>query len=138
MVSYEHQPLPVVENGDVRITWDMTIYIDKKLRHNRPDITLLQRGTKEWTLIDIAVPVDQHIIETEEEKVERYQDQAFEIKRIHRASEVTVIPIMIGALGTISKNAKTYYKQIDLPDIIGSAQLSAILEQLIYCGKCCL
>ena len=99
---YEHQPLPVVENGDVRITRDMTIYTDKKLRHNRPDITLLQRGTKEWTLIDIAVPADQNIIETEEEKVERYQDLAFQIKRIHRTSKVTVIPIVIGALGTIS------------------------------------
>ena len=53
---YEDQPLPVVGNGDVRITWDTTIYTDKKLRHNRPDITLLQRDTKEWTLIDIAVP----------------------------------------------------------------------------------
>ena len=33
IVWYEHQPLPVVENGDVRITWDMTVYIDRKLRH---------------------------------------------------------------------------------------------------------
>ena len=124
---YEYQPLLVVENGDVRITLDMTIYADKKLRHNRPDITLLQRDTKEWTLIDIAVPADQNIIETEEEKVGRYQDLTFEIKRIHRASKVTVIPIVIGVLATISKNAKTWYRQIDLPDIIGSAQLSAIL-----------
>ena len=124
---YEHQPLPVVGNGDIRITWDTTIYTDTKLRHNRPGITLLQRDTKEWTLIDIAVPADQNIIEIEEEKVERYQDLAFEIKRIHRASKVTVIPIVIGALGTISKNAKTWYRQVDLPDIIGSAQLSAIL-----------
>ena len=70
---------------------------------------------------------DQDIIRAEEEKVERNQDLAFEIKRIHGASKVTVIPIVTAALGTISKNAKTWYGELDLPDIIGIAQLSVIL-----------
>ena len=124
---YNHKPLAVTENREVRITWDMTVYTDKKLNHNRLDITLVQKDTQEWTLIDIAVSADQNIINTEEEKVDRYQDLAFEIKRIHRASKVTVIPIVIGALGTISKNAKSWHEKLKIPDIIGSAQLSAIL-----------
>ena len=74
----------------------MTVYTDKKLNHNRPDITLVRKDTQEWALIDIAVPADQNIISNEEEKVDRYQDLSFEIKRIHRASKVTVIPIVIG------------------------------------------
>ena len=41
---------------------------------------------------------------------------------------MTVIPIMIGALVTVSGNAKdAYYGMLGLPDIFGSAQLSAIL-----------
>ena len=55
---YGNQPLPVAENEKVRITWDSTIYTDGKLKHNRPDITLVHRNTQEWTLIDIAVPTD--------------------------------------------------------------------------------
>ena len=31
---YDHQPLPTAESGEVRITWDMTIYTDKVLKHN--------------------------------------------------------------------------------------------------------
>ena len=38
---YDHQPLPIVENGEVTITWDMTIYTDTVLKHNWPDITLV-------------------------------------------------------------------------------------------------
>ena len=105
----------------------MTVYTDKKLNHNRPDITLVQKDTQEWTRIDIAVPADQNIISTEEEKVDRYQDLAFEIKRIHRASKVTVIPIVIGTLGTVSRNARSWHGKLDIPDIVGSTQLSAIL-----------
>ena len=36
----------------------------------------------------------------------RYQDLALKIKRIHRAMKVTVIPIVIGPLETISKLQK--------------------------------
>ena len=77
---YDHQPLAVAENRDVRITWDMTVYTDKKLSHNRPDITLVQKDSQEWTLIDIAVPADQNVINAEEETVARYQELAFELR----------------------------------------------------------
>ena len=119
--------MAVAENRDVRITVRMTVYTDKKLSHNRPDITLVQKDSQEWTLIDIAVQADQNVINAEEEKVARYQELAFEIKRIHRASKVIVIPIVIGALGTVSKNAKIWHGKLNISDIVGSAQLSGIL-----------
>ena len=119
---YDHQPLPIVETGEVRVTWDMTIYTDKVLKH-RPDITLVRKDTQKWTLIDIAVPADQNIIRTEEEKVEKYQDLVFKIRRIHGASKVTIIPIVIGALGSISKRAKTWYENLGVPEFIGTAHL---------------
>ena len=61
--------------------------------------------------------------------MERHQDLALEIKRIHRATRVTVIRIVIGvgALGTIWRNAKAWYGRLSLHDIFGRAQLSAIL-----------
>ena len=39
-----------------------------------------------------------------------------------------VIPIVIGALGTVSKNAKVWYGMLSLPEFLGSAQSSAILS----------
>ena len=72
-----------------------------------------------WTLIDIAVPADQNVIRTEEDKVEKYQELvAFEIRRTRGASKVTVIPIVTGALGSMSKIAKTWY-EISEASIIG-------------------
>ena len=71
---YDHQPLPVADNREVRITWDTTVYTDKALKNNFPDITLVHKDAQDWTLNDIAVPADQNIIRVEEENVERYQD----------------------------------------------------------------
>ena len=62
--------MTIVENREVRVTWDVTIYTDKILGYNRPDITLVLK----WTLIDIAVPADQNVIRTEEDKVEKNQE----------------------------------------------------------------
>ena len=42
---YDHQLLPVLKNGNVKITCDSTFYTDKKLKHNRPDITLVDKDT---------------------------------------------------------------------------------------------
>ena len=33
--------LAVAEYREVRITWDMTIFTDKQLKHNRPDSTVV-------------------------------------------------------------------------------------------------
>ena len=52
----------------------MTIYIEEKLKQNRPDITLLLK--EEWIFIDIAVPADQNIFKPQNEKVDRYQELA--------------------------------------------------------------
>ena len=133
---YDHQLLPTAENGEVRITWDMNIYTYKVLKHNRPDITLVHKDTQKWILLDVAVPAeaDQNITRTEEEKVEKDQELAFEI-RIHGASKVTIIPIVTGALGSISKGAKTWFGKLDVPDFLGSDPTS--LELLTCCGERC-
>ena len=73
------------------------------------------------------MPADQNITQTEEKKVEKYQELAFEIRRIHGASKVTIIPIVIGALGSISKSSKAWFCKLVVPDFLGSVQLSAIL-----------
>ena len=36
-----------MENEEVKLTWDVTTYTDKKLKQNRPDITRLLKEDKE-------------------------------------------------------------------------------------------
>ena len=48
----------------MRITWEITIFTDKRMKHNRPDITVVHKDTEEWIIIDIAAPADQNILST--------------------------------------------------------------------------
>ena len=94
------------------------------MKHSRPDITVVHKDTQEWTIIDIDVPADQNILTTQKEK---YQNLALEINRILRAKRVTVLPVVTGALRTISGYTKAGNGRLSLPDIFGSARLSAVL-----------
>ena len=89
------------------------------MKHSRPDITVVHKDTQEWTIIDIDVPADQNILTTQKEK---YQNLALEINRILRAKRVTVLPVVTGALRTISGYTKAGNGRLSLPDIFGSAQ----------------
>ena len=95
---HEYQPLPVTGNED-----------------------------KEWIFTDIAVPADQNIAKTQNEQVDRYQELTLGVKLIQQASKVSGVPIFVRALETISKDARTWHEKLGLPDIIVSAQPSAIL-----------
>jgi len=86
----------------VKILWDMNIQTDHVIEHRRPDIVVVDKDNKRALLIDIVVPADARVEEKEREKMDRYQDLARELKRLWNV-ETKVIPIMVGALGTVPK-----------------------------------
>ena len=53
--------------------------------------------------MDFAVPADQIIKLKESEKNDKYLDLAGELKKKLRNLEMTVIPIVVGAFGTVTK-----------------------------------
>ena len=78
-------------------------------------------------MIDVAVQCDFNIVKTEEWKVEKYQDLAFEISRMYRV-ETKVIPIVIGAFGTVPKRLKKSIDGLKITNFISSTQITVILE----------
>ena len=81
----------------------MRIQTDKILQHNKQDILLMDKIKRKVQIIDIACPFDTRVLEKENEKITNYQDLKWELKRIWNCQEIEMIPIVIGALGTISK-----------------------------------
>ena len=111
----------------MKILWDRTIQTARTVEHNRPDIILIEKKENKWLLIDVAVPCDFNIVKTEEWKVEKYQDLAFEISRMYRV-ETKVIPIVIGAFGTVPKRLKKSIDGLKITNFISSTQMTVILE----------
>ena len=62
----------------MKLVWDGTIVTDRRVPHNRQDITLVFKDKNQWLLVDVAVPDDPNIVTTEAWKIERYQELALD------------------------------------------------------------
>ena len=55
---YIHKPEKVLESENCMILQDFPIQTDKTLEHNLPDITVIDKESKKYVLIDLACPFD--------------------------------------------------------------------------------
>jgi hypothetical protein len=113
---YEHQPSAITENENKKILWDFSVQTDRVIQARRPDIVLIDGDRNAVTIIDIAVPADTNISEKEKEKVEKYQDLKMEIKRLWKKKTVKVVPIVVGALGSVPHGLKKNLLELNLKD----------------------
>ena len=109
----------------IEIFWKVEIKTTTKIKHNRPDIVVKLSRERKWQLIDIATPQDHNIVGKENEKVDKYIDVASVIRTEHKVN-AEIVPLVIGALGSVSKRLKTYIDVVGIPSIIGTAQISTI------------
>jgi len=82
-------------------------------------------------LIDVAISGERNVIKKEAEKILIYKDVTIEIQRKWNV-KTKMIPVIIGATGTISKSFRKYVgnipgkhevKEIQKTDILGTAHI---------------
>ena len=74
-------------------------------------MVVVDREKKTCNIIDIAVPVDDGIVEKEKEKVGKYQDLRRMVARLWNA-KAKVVPIVVGALGAVTPNLSKHLDAI--------------------------
>ena len=57
---------------------------------------------------------DKRIIDKEKEKIEKYQILEREILRLWNLKKIDVIPVVLGDLGSVTKNFKKYVDKIGI------------------------
>ena len=92
-----------MEDDDVKLIWDINIQCDNVIEARRPDLILVDKKAKSCVITDVAIPGNCRIREKEIEKIEKYQNLKRELKRLWSLKKVEVVPVVVGALGCISK-----------------------------------
>ena len=96
---YKYIPANVLENNNFKLYWNRSILTDKTVPFNRPDITFMNKKTKNTFLIDIAVPNKHNLAKIITDKQNKYQELANEICAMWQQNAVQVIPIVISSTG---------------------------------------
>ena len=94
-----------------------------------PDIVVLDKESRVCKIIDVVCPFDTQIAEKEREKVDHYQDLKVQIqkKKMWSCKSVSVIPVVIGALGAVTKNLMMWVTKIGTPGILNLLQEACLL-----------
>ena len=124
---YMHNPAPVLENDTHKLLWDFNIQTDHLIPARRPDLIMTNKKKKKriWKIVDFAVPVDNRINLKECEKKDKYLDLARELKKLWNM-KVTIVPIVIGALGTITKGLLKGLEDLEVGRRIETIQMTAL------------
>ena len=75
---------------------------------------------------DVSIHFDKNVVRKEDEKVEKYLQLAKEFRKMHKVN-TKIIHVVIGALGTVPKRLPRYLKELGIPDVIGSMQMTVLL-----------
>ena len=77
--------------------------------------------------MDFAVPADHRIKLKECEKKDKYLDLARELKKLWNM-QVTIIPIVIGAFGTVTKGLLKGLEDLEVGGRVETIQMTALLR----------
>lgn len=114
------------EDGKVEIWWDRSVETTQQVESNRPDVVVVDHGRKRWLIVDFSVPSDRNVTAKEEEKISKYSALAYQIRKLHRVS-TSIIPIVVGSLGVVTKRLEKGLCELGVPDVLGGLQTSAII-----------
>jgi len=125
---YEHVPKSVEtsQGGKVTILGNQQIQTDRTIPNNKPDIIIHDNEKGTCMLIDIAISGDRNVIKKEAKKILKYKDLIIE-KQYMWNVKTKVIPVILGANGTISQSYRKYVSNIPGKHEVKELQKTAIL-----------
>ena len=87
-----------------------------------------QQKKRTCRIVNFAVPADHSVKSLKREKKNKFQDLARELKKNRCNIKVTVMPILIRALGTISKGFIQGLKDLEIRGKVETFQTTALLR----------
>ena len=82
---------------------------------------------KDTMIIDVAIPGDTRVCDKKREKIEKYSLLKDKIARLWQMKKVGVIPVAVGALGTITTKFEKYIESLGIEIRIEHVQKLALL-----------
>ena len=100
--------------------------MDRQIEHWRTDIVVMEKNAKKGLIIDVACPVDNNLILKRNKKLNNYSKLQLEIARMGD-KETLIVPIIIGALGSIPNDLEYNLKNLGISYNVGTLQKSVLL-----------
>ena len=108
---------PAVSNTTMQeIWWDHPVSTVHKVKHNCPDVIIWDKEQKKCTIIDICASIDFNVNNHQAIQIDRYMPLVSELQQLHPGYTYQIVPIVVSALGMISKNLPKYLQNLRIKE----------------------
>ena len=87
-----------MENGSAKLVWDLEFNLRKTTPSRRPGLVLKDKERKKIWICDMTCSQQANIAAKRNEKVTKYRQLAFELRERRPGYNITIVPVVIGAL----------------------------------------
>ena len=112
--SLLQEPDRIFKHENEEIWWDVPIKTSTNIKHNKPDMVIWNHKDKMCTIIEFSCPADTNIGKKIKEKIDNYGPLIRNLQMMYENYNFKFIPIVIGAMGYVSKTLDRYLKDIEL------------------------
>ena len=127
---YMHNLAPLIENDTHKLPWDFNIQTNHLFPARRPDLIIINKKKRIYKIVDFAVPADHRINLKECAKRDKYLDLARELKKLWNM-KVTIVPIVIGAFGTITKGLLKGLENMEVSGQVETIQMIPMMWKIL-------
>ena len=113
------------ENETHKILWDSEIQTDHLIPAKRPELVIINQ--KKSHIVNFAVLVDHRVKIKESEKIIKYLDLTWELRKLQSINPM-VIKIVMGTLGTVPKDLEKGLEELEIGGRIEIIQITALLR----------
>jgi hypothetical protein len=100
------------------VYFDRTVLTDIHIKHNRPDIIILNKQQKQAYLLDIAVPNSHNITQTYNTKINKYLELSVAMRNLWCLEKNSILPLVISATGIVPQSLFKNLKILDLDNTL--------------------
>ena len=124
---YMHSQASILENDTHKLLWDFDIQTDPVISAIRPDLIIINKKKRTRKIVNFAVLAEHRTKLKECEKKDKYLDLARELKKLWNM-KVTIIPIVIGAIGTVTKGLLKELEDLEVGGQVETIQTIALFR----------
>ena len=89
----------MLEDDNYKLCWDLEYNMRKTTTARRPDVTIEDKNGKKIWIIDMACPSEKNVSDKYREKLQKYQQLAFELRERRPGYVINIMPVILGCLG---------------------------------------
>jgi hypothetical protein len=121
-----------LENDSYKLYFDRTILTDIHIKHNRPDIIILNKQQKQAYLLDIAVANSHNITQTYNTKINKYLELSVAVRNLWCLEKISILPLIIAATGIVPQSLFKNLKILDLENTFLDEVPLAVLNRVVF------